>query len=133
MIWVLELSHFSLSASRSSYELSGLGKLGSLHAIACQQISVRFIVNLALSAVVEVQVRKNPCVCIQPIRLIASSAQLSSLQIGLPCSLHEKHDTAATFTTKRHPSMSKSRPTDGQREKENSKKVKAGADVRLVL
>lgn len=121
--------HLSVSTSRGSYELLRRWTGGFLHTIACQQNSIRFNVNLALSPVVEGQVRKT-LVCAHPIKHIASSAQLSSAQlaaeIGLPCSLHEKHDIATPVVTKRHPSMSKSRPVDGQRENKGSKSESLG-------
>lgn len=118
--------HLSVSTSRGSYELlrRWIGRF--LHTIACQQNSIRFNVNLALSPVVEGQVRKTPCVCpSHQAHCQLSSAQLAA-EIGLPCSLHEKHDIATPVVTKRHPSMSKSRPVDGQRENKGSKSESLG-------
>lgn len=114
--------YFTTSASKVSYELRSWID-GFLHAIACQRNSIRFNVNLALSLVAEGQVRRTRvCMSIPSSTLPAqlSSAQLAA-EIGLPCSLHEKHDIATLVVTKRYPSMSKSRPTDGQRENKCSK------------
>lgn len=76
---------------------------------------------------------ETPCVC--PSR--QANCQLSSAQlaarIGSPCSLHEKHDTAATAITKRHPSMGKVDRLVDKGKKEIQKKCRLRTDVCLVL